>query len=449
MWHLEEKETALYLRDVSLKLGSGVVAFVMNFASGVIIARTLGAEGNGLAALLILIPTMVASFASLGIDKANGYLAGTKKWSVQVLLGNSLSLAATVSLFTGVAYWIAMPLTVNFLSVKGISQLMLKLAFAIAPLALIEMYLQGILWGLNRIPQLSLVSIARFSSQLALSVILVVILKLGVKGAVTAAMVTPGLCIVLYLVFLRNEASVRFGYQMNALKDSLAFGIQVHLGSVLQFLNYRLDVFIVNYFLGVTSVGFYVVAASLAELVWYLPDAFGFVLFPKTASSDPETARRFTPRVARLSAFITTVAAVSLSLVSKVVITVLYTEEFLPSLYPLWILLPGVAALSYSKVIFSDLGGRGKPYYGTCASLISLVVTLGLDLLLIPHWGIVGAAMASSAAYMTNAVAAIVFYLRLTGNKLTDVLLIQKSDIEASFSAGREMALAISQALRT
>jgi O-antigen/teichoic acid export membrane protein len=199
---------------------------------------------------------------------------------------------------------------------------------------------------------------------------------------------------------------------------------------------------------GVTSVGYYVVAASVAELIWYLPNAFGFVLFPKTASSDPEEARRFTPKVARLSVFITAVAAFGLFLVSRVLITVLYTEEYLPSLYPLWILLPGAVVLSYSKVLFADLGGRGKPYYGTFASLISLGVTLGLDLLLIPRWGIVGAALASSLAYATNATAALVFYTRLTSNKLSDVLLIQKSDIDSSISAGREMVLTISHALR-
>jgi O-antigen/teichoic acid export membrane protein len=443
MQHLERKETTLYLRDVFLKLGSGLVAFVMNFASGVIVARTLGAEGNGLATLLILTPTMIAAFGSLGIDKANGYLAGSRKRSAQVLLGNSLSWAAMTTLVTGVAYWAAMPLTSNFLSAGGIERPVLGLAFAIVPVALIEMYLQGILWGLNRIPQLSLVSVIRFSSQLALSVILVVILKLGVRGAVIAAIVTPGMCVALYLVFLRNDARVQFGYYRDALKDSLTFGIQVHLGSVMQFLNYRLDMFVVNYFTGTINVGFYAVAVSLAELLWYLPDAAGFVLFPKTASSDPETARQFTPKVARLAVFITGVAAIGLFLVSRPIIATLYTKEFLPSLYPLWILLPGVIALGYSKVIFSDLGGRGKPYYGTLASLLSIAVTVGLDLVLIPRWGIIGAATASSLAYITNAAAAVVFYLKVTGNRLGDVLLIQKSDVEASVNAGRRVMLAM------
>jgi O-antigen/teichoic acid export membrane protein len=254
---------------------------------------------------------------------------------------------------------------------------------------------------------------------------------------------------VLYAFFLRNDVDrLPIGFEKKSLWASLNFGLQAHLGNMFHFLNWRLDLLVVNFFAGAANVGFYVVAATLAELLWYLPDAFGFVLFPKTASSDPETASQFTPKVARLSTFITAVAALGLFLVSRQAISVIYTEEFLPALYPLWILLPGVVALSYSKVIFSDLGGRGKPYYATYASLIAFLVTVVFDFLLIPRWGIIGAAVASSLSYTTNAVLAIAFYVRLTSNRLTDVLFIQKGDVEASYSAGRKMVIAISHSIR-
>jgi O-antigen/teichoic acid export membrane protein len=109
-------DSRFYLRDVALKLSSGVIALTMNFASGVIVARTLGAAGNGILALLILIPTMTAFFGSLGIDKANGYLAGAKKYGPQVLLGNSIFLSVTITLLVGIAYWVAMPFTLRFLA---------------------------------------------------------------------------------------------------------------------------------------------------------------------------------------------------------------------------------------------------------------------------------------------------------------------------------------------
>jgi len=439
-----------YLKNVSFKFASGAIGFILSTASGIIVARVLGAEGNGTVALLILIPTMIASFSNLGINNANGYLAGARKHTPQALVGNSLSLAMTISLLTGIVYWIAMPLSMKFFFNNNIvSRSMLTLTFLIVPLSLLEMYLNGILLGLERIVQLSIVSIVRFSSLLALNVVLVLMLKLGVLGALCAAVATPGICVAMYSFFLRNDARMRPGFDMRALKDSLIFGIQAHLGTILNFFSRRLDVFIVNFFTGVTNVGLYAVASSLAELLWYFPNAFGFVLFPKIASSDPETAKQFTPKIARLSALVTMVAAGGLFLVSRPMIRFLYTKEFLPSLQPLWILLPGAVSVSYSQIFFNDLGGRGKPYYGTAASLVSLIVTLGGDILLIPRFGITGAAVASSLANITNAAVAIYAYLRVSGNKLTDVLLItQKGDIRAGLSIGREMVMSLRQTLR-
>ena len=217
---------------------------------------------------------------------------------------------------------------------------------------------------------------------------------------------------------------------------------------MLSFLGSRLDVFIINLFVGATEVGYYAVAVSLAEMLLRVPMAFAFVLFPKTAGSDPETAKQFTSKVARLTGFITVVIAVGLFFASRFLITMLYGKEFLPALYPLWILLPGMVGVSYSQVIFSDLGGRGKPYYGTIAASFALLVTIGIDLLLIPRWGILGAAIASSLSSLTNATVAIIAYLRLTGIRLPDVLLVQRKDITASLKTGRDMVLAISQSFR-
>jgi len=92
---------------------------------------------------------MIASLRSLGVKNANGYLAGARKHTPQALVGNSLSLSITISLLTGIAYWVAMPLSIKFLSDSDISRYTLILAFLIVPLSLLEMYLNGILLGLE------------------------------------------------------------------------------------------------------------------------------------------------------------------------------------------------------------------------------------------------------------------------------------------------------------
>jgi Na+-driven multidrug efflux pump len=57
-----------------------------------------------------------------------------------------------------------------------------------------------------------------------------------------------------------------------------------------------------------------------------------------------------------------------------------------------------------AKVISSDLSGRGKPEYSSIFAVITLGVTVILDIKLIPAMGIRGAALASSIAYCVDGV---------------------------------------------
>jgi O-antigen/teichoic acid export membrane protein len=89
---------------------------------------------------------------------------------------------------------------------------------------------------------------------------------------------------------------------------------------------------------------------------------------------------------------------------SSLFLPLVFGERFRPSVAIVWLLLPGTVALSLGRVAASDLSGRGKSGYSSVFSVNALVVTVVLDLLLIPRIGINGAAIASSVAYSTNAV---------------------------------------------
>jgi O-antigen/teichoic acid export membrane protein len=166
-------------------------------------------------------------------------------------------------------------------------------------------------------------------------------------------------------------------------------------------------------------------------MIWFIPGAVGIVLFPKTAA-DWDTATHFTPPVARITGFVTMACAVGLAILGLPVIRVLYGRAYLPAFAPLLALLPGIVCLSVGKVLAGDLAGRGKPHYGTASAVCGLVMTLVLDLVLVPRIGIVGAGIASSIAYATSSSVLVLLYVRLSGNKPGTVLFINRSDLERS-----------------
>jgi stage V sporulation protein B len=168
----------------------------------------------------------------------------------------------------------------------------------------------------------------------------------------------------------------------------------------------------------------------MAELLWLIPQSLAANLLPKTAGDNPTAARRFTPQVVKGVMVLVTLGAMLLGLASPLLITFIFSDSFASSVEPLRWLLPGVVALSISKVLSADLVGRGKPHYGGFASSAALVVTLVSDFTLIPYWGIKGAAIASSLSYVTLLFVNLWLYMRESGNSIPDMFLIRRKDIQ-------------------
>jgi O-antigen/teichoic acid export membrane protein len=114
--------------------------------------------------------------------------------------------------------------------------------------------------------------------------------------------------------------------------------------------------------------------------------------------------------------------------VSRPFILLVFGPALLASVVPLWLLLPGIVTLTPAKVISSYLSGIGKPYYSAYISGGTVILTIALDLVLIPRFGIAGAAAASSVVYTCTAVASVTIFMRESGAGLIDTLVVQTSD---------------------
>jgi O-antigen/teichoic acid export membrane protein len=124
----------------------------------------------------------------------------------------------------------------------------------------------------------------------------------------------------------------------------------------------------------------------------------------------------------------TLVGAVVMFVVSRQLILFVFGSGMMPALHPLWLLLPGIVTLTASKVISSYLSGIGKPTYSTFIGAGTVILTIALDLLLIPRYGINGAAAASSIVYTCTAVASVMVFRHESGAGLLETLLIRPDD---------------------
>jgi O-antigen/teichoic acid export membrane protein len=106
------------------------------------------------------------------------------------------------------------------------------------------------------------------------------------------------------------------------------------------------------------------------------------------------------------------------------------------------ILLPGIVSLSLAKVLTSYLSGIERLGPVTTAAVASLVINLGAIVVLIPAWGIVGAAAASLVSYTVYAVLMVRSASRASGARWHAFVVPRPEDV-ASLGAGlRQLARA-------
>lgn len=399
-----------FFTQVAVTFFAQIASLGLSLVTGVLTARFLGPEGKGLVALALLVPSVLAVLASAGLGPAAAYLVGSRRAPLATVSGSGAALALLAGA-TALASGAALVWTgVLDVLVPGVPAWLVLLAIATVPLTVIGEFQGAILQGLGRIATANLVRVAQGIWVLLATVLLVALVRAGPAGAVSA--VVAGACVYLLATsaLVRREGGrITPTWNVPAFRAMLSFGLRGHVGTVLQLLNYRFDVFIVNYFLGPVHVGLYTVAVALAELLWFLPNAAGFVIFPKASASPSEKMNSFTPRVLKAVLALSAMSAALLAITGRMLIATLYAPAFLAAYEPMLLLLPGVVLLGGAKVVTNELAGRGYPHYNSMMAAAALTITLLGDVLLIPLYGLYGAAATSSIAYGSIFVASLIF----------------------------------------
>jgi O-antigen/teichoic acid export membrane protein len=206
------------------------------------------------------------------------------------------------------------------------------------------------------------------------------------------------------------------------------YGSLAYLGTLLQFLNYRVDYWIVQHFRGEEALGLYSLASSLAMMLWMLPRAGASVLLPATAAGDLGATAAHAARMSRVSVGVGAALMVPLVPFAGWWIGLLYGEEFAGSATPFVILLTGCIPFIATIVLASSLAGINRLDVNLRASGAGLIATVVLDILLIPKWGLEGAAVASATSYLVTTGIVVTSFSRMHDIPIRAYLVPNRSD---------------------
>jgi O-antigen/teichoic acid export membrane protein len=211
-------------------------------------------------------------------------------------------------------------------------------------------------------------------------------------------------------------AGIRPGVETDAglAKQMLSYGAKVHLGQVSGLANVNLDQVLMAAWLPPTYLGLYVVAVSSASLSQMLAQAVQTVTMPGIAR-EPSDVERGTllRRVFRRYWLISLGIMLAMAVILPILIPVVFGHAFTPSIWPAEVLLLASCFKGAEQVLGGGAGASGNPWLGSKASLVALLVTMGLLYALLRKIGIMGAAIATAAAYLAE-LTVVIYGLRRT-----------------------------------
>jgi O-antigen/teichoic acid export membrane protein len=425
-----------FLLNVNLVFISTIASYGLGFLAAVLMARALGDEGLGVTALYRNAVTLAFAFFSLGIATAIVYYVGRSDIAPRAAMeaGLTVTLAATGLTATGVL--IAYLAFDDDLAAKDLPY---WLALIAVPAVIQFRVVEGVLRAQGRFGAMNLLEVS---------------LPLSILLALALVEITDGLTVESTVIAwtLALLPPLAFGYAMlgfahwprglgtrEILVMSTRFGVQGQLSNLIQLLNLRLDAYLVLWLVNSAGVGIYAVGVSLAEGMWFIANSVGVVLLTNLTASDDESAARMTPLVCRNTLLVTGLAAIGAAALSPVAVPAIFGSEYDDSVLPFVWLLPGAVAAAGTKILAAYVFSRGRPLLNAQVGIAVLAVTIAGDLLLIPPFGVPGAAAASSFAYGCGLALTAIAYRRLSGGSITDCLLPKPADAPLYLDGARNL----------
>ncbi|SFA92497.1 lipopolysaccharide biosynthesis protein [Azotobacter beijerinckii] len=417
-----------YVRQLILSIGTKLAMLALRLLRNVLLARILGPADRGLFALLGALPELIGAITSGGLNTAVGYQAA-RQHPMGLLLTLMLiygCLASALATLFGVEMMQLFGQDLAIMHQLGPFAWLLLLA---VPLFVLK---SALLTLHNADGRVGTFNGLRLLESLVPLLLFLALFWMWPHAALSAALISwlGGLALVaaVGLCLLARYHNIRLRWDSGSQGELLRFGSRSHPDVLFQQLLMRADYLLIGLLLDSEKLGYYAMATAAAELLSIVPEAVTTPLM-KRLLQQGEGIDQLTPLALRLTGTAMLAACLSLALVGEWLIVTLFGSAFQPAYPALLALLPGMFSLCYTSILHLDLLGKERP--GTLSVFAGGAAALDLLLavLLIPRWGIVGAAIASSVAHTALALAMLLLYGRVSGIAIGQTLLILPSDL--------------------
>ena len=414
------------------------IIMVFSFFSSLITARYLGVELKGEYNYLITLGSFLWTLLDLGIYRSYPYLIrkfpnkinNLFKWATLTFIIEIVVLSSTGLLL--INFW-SKVLSYNF---KPIYML---LFIGYMTFSKYFMQLESIFMGMDRIVDQSIGDLLYGG----LTFLLFLIGFIFLHNVDRLAVILVGMVIAMgigiaYFIKQYNKVDFAKNLDLKFIYSAYSFGIRVFLSSIIIMLLIRVDIILIKKMLGFKEVGIYSIAAHIVDMLQVASNLVGGYLFVKLSDTEDDfTKWQLMKKIMMLFGAFLTVANLAFVLLGKILLRILYGIDFVPAYGVYLWLIPASYGLSFGSFFNNYLNSKGFPPITILIPAISLGLNIGLNLLMIPRWGLIGAAIASGIAYLLWFFLIIIYEQRRTKGAMLPVLIPSKQDWKDFWEEGK------------
>jgi stage V sporulation protein B len=368
----------------------------------IIIGKKLGPSGLGVYTLIFTIYLFSMQFGAFGTGTAlTKYIAeyseNEKKIKEYIFAGLIISIVSGL-LVSIILYTMSGKIALICFHNYEMTNLLKVLSFCI-PFISIQKLVIGILNGFQKMDSFAFINMSQYFLMLIITLILINFLKMNTFNATLGIVISTIITGILSLYYLKDLILI-FNPQ-KYLKQVFIFGIYIVLSSSIGTLNTQMDSLMIGYYLNSASVGCYAIAFILLQILILIADSTQAVTYPIMSNYYGKTNFKAIQNLIKnimLKVFIICII-ISLFLIifGKQIISV-YNKEFLNAYSPLLVLLIGYSLYAPIQAVGGFLSSIGKVNIMFNLSCLSLVINFLLNMILIPKFGLMGAAIATSTS---------------------------------------------------
>lgn len=418
-------------RDL-LIYGSGRIAFqFLIFLSIPVLTRILSKDDFGVIETMTSITAALAVVVVLGLDSASqrsyfDYREDQVDERRRVLSTTFWTLLCWSTFLVGVLILIAGPIS-RALFGSETYRVVVTVAIAVVAVETMFLFVQEVLRVRHEPMRYAALSVLWGIATIGLMLALVGIFDKGLRGYYLGFLIGGLSAVIVGLVVIRD--AVRFTFDTRELKVMLAYGLPLVPLSASTWIIQLVDRFFLLHYASKAEVGVYGLGVRLANLLMLAVVTLGLAWSPfvfELAQRAPEEEREVRGRSLTYTAILLGFGALVISIFAREAFLTVTDPKFEQAYRVVGLTAASVVFIGLNAVTMTGISLRRRTGYFARYAVYVAVLNIALNFLLIPRYGMVGAALATALTY---AVLSSLYYYRA---QLLD---------RAPFQAGKVLAI--------